>query len=57
MKNNMMKQSITMDSTATVLQEIQEQKQDMGIAHYHEFHKVTTERGFTKIVIPQTRRR
>lgn len=43
-------------ANAALLKQIQEQMRDMCNPHYDEFYKVTTERGFTKITIPQNRR-
>jgi hypothetical protein len=40
-----------------LLRQIQEQMRDICQPHYHEFHKVTTEHGFTKITIPGKRAR
>jgi len=39
------------------LEQIQKQMREMCSPHYDEFHKVTTEYGFTTITIPQTRKR
>lgn len=37
------------------LEQIQEQMRDMCQPHYHEYYRVTTERGFTRITIPKTK--
>jgi hypothetical protein len=39
------------------LAEIQEQMRELCEPHYDEYHRVTTEHGFTKITIPQQKRR
>ena len=50
-----MKQASGSASSLEVLQQIQEQMRDICQPHYHEFYKVTTERGFTKITIPKSK--
>lgn len=40
-------------SAERTMQEIQEQKADICVPHYHEFYAVTTEHGFTKITLPK----
>jgi len=40
---------------AARLDQIQQQKQDICQPQYHEFYKVTVERGFTKITLPKNK--
>lgn len=37
------------------LEQIQEQMRDMCQPQYHEYYRVTTERGFTRITIPKAK--
>jgi hypothetical protein len=37
------------------LEQIQEQMRDMCAPQYHEYYRVTTERGFTRITIPKAK--
>lgn len=48
-----MRPPITGPQSAERLDEIQQQVRDICQPQYHEYYKVTTERGFTKITIPK----
>lgn len=47
-----MRKVSTNPATIDTLETIQEQMREMCRPHYDEFHRVTTERGFTKITLP-----
>lgn len=48
-----MRKLSTNPATIDMLQAIQEQMREMCRPQYDEFHRVTTEHGFTKITIPK----
>lgn len=47
----------TNPATLDTLEELQQQMREMCRPHYDEFHRVTTEHGFTRITIPKTKAR
>ena len=52
-----MKEPSSGQDSVVLLRQIQEQMRDICQPHYHEFYKVTTEHGFTKITLPGRRLR